>query len=281
MGRVIRKTRESENVIGDFDSGVDQLVLDYQEQYPEADIEFAPDPFHPGQSALWVSTSEASGVTEIEDVPITRNLDRSEGDPGRGVDPAVGKNASSQRVPCPYCGEQILAVAKKCKHCGSDLTGGASRRDAAAKATAADYGLFLLAIPIVGTVLIWSWVGSMNLLQSPDSKLALIMAATVLGTAIVAAMEASKAGMVTDRDRGSYSPTAWFFLIVLLWFVTYPVYLYKRRHYGLPSRLAIGIVLVVVFLFSFGVMSAAIEERKAEVRSGLEDIQRDIESFSW
>lgn len=22
---------------------------------------------------------------------------------------------------CPYCGEQILAVAVKCKHCGSDL----------------------------------------------------------------------------------------------------------------------------------------------------------------
>ena len=28
----------------------------------------------------------------------------------------------SQTKPCPYCAEDILAAARKCKHCGSDLS---------------------------------------------------------------------------------------------------------------------------------------------------------------
>jgi len=32
--------------------------------------------------------------------------------------------AEGARRPCPYCGEQILSAAKKCKHCGEWLQGG-------------------------------------------------------------------------------------------------------------------------------------------------------------
>jgi hypothetical protein len=69
----------------------------------------------------------------------------------------------------------------------------------------------------------------MNLLQSPGDTMALIMLATVLGTAVVAAMEASKVGMKSDRKKGTYSPTSWFFIITLLWIIGYPAYLFKRR----------------------------------------------------
>lgn len=179
---------------------------------------------------------------------------------------------------CPFCGEEIFAIAKKCKHCGSGLEERASTEPATSKPPA-DYGMFLLAIPVVATLLIWFWVSGMNLLQSPGDTMALIMLATVLGTAIVAAMEASKVGMKSDRKKGTYGSTAWFFIISLLWIIGYPVYLYKRKHFGLANRLVGGILVALVFVGSWGIMNSAIEDRKAEVRGNLAEMQRQLESL--
>lgn len=180
---------------------------------------------------------------------------------------------------CPFCGEEILAVAIKCKHCGSDLVQGESGEAALTSKPTTDYGIFLLAIPVVTTMLMWFWVSGMNLLQSPGDTMALLMLATVLGTAIVAAMEASKVGMKFDRKKGTYSATAWFFIITLLWIIGYPVYLYKRKHYGLTNRLVAGILVALVFLGSWSILSAAIDEKKAEVRGNLEQMQQQLESL--
>lgn len=176
---------------------------------------------------------------------------------------------------CPYCGEEILKVAIKCKHCQSDLQ--ANQQVRFQGRPKSDYGLVLLGIPVVSTMLIWFWVSSMNLLQSPDSSMALIMLFTVIGTAIVASMEASKFGMKSDRKDGTYSPISWFFIITLLWIIGYPVYLFKRRKYGLKNHLALGLMVAVVFIGSYGLMSAAIWQKKVEVRNSLQKIQNTFE----
>lgn len=180
---------------------------------------------------------------------------------------------------CPLCGESILAVAKKCKHCGSTIDG-SEQGSAASDKPAANYESILLAIPIISTVLIWFWVSGMNLLQSPGDTMNLIMIVTILGTAITAAMEASKVGMSSDRVKGTQGPVGWFFVFILLWFIAYPYYLFKRKHYGLANRLVAGILVMLIFIGSFSAMSAAIEKKKAEVRGNLEQLQNNLNSLS-
>lgn len=164
---------------------------------------------------------------------------------------------------CRFCGEEILDVAIKCKHCGSNLDG--MNDDSNMETSKTDYEMILLALPVIGTFLVIFWVGSMNLLQGPSNSLALILVSVVLGTAIIAAMEANKVGMKSDKKKGTATGTTWFFFIVLLWFVGYPWYLLKRKHYGLANRFVAGLIVMLIFLGSYGSMSVAIESQRTSV----------------
>lgn len=128
---------------------------------------------------------------------------------------------------------------------------------------------FLLGIPAVATVLVWMWVGSMNLLQSPGNSLFMLGLLTTVSTAVLAAMETGAA----PRPEGARSPTAWFFMIALLWIVAYPMYMYQRRHRGLANRLLPAAVLAVVFCFSYFAMNANIETKRAAVLSNIEEMR--------
>jgi hypothetical protein len=136
-----------------------------------------------------------------------------------------------------------------------------------APVTITDHGMILLGIPVVATLLIWFWVGGMSLLQSPGSTMTLIMLGTVFGTASVAAMEASKNGMNSVSAQGTHGPTGWFFLFILLWIVSYPMYLYKRKYYGLKNLLAAGLTAALIFAISYSIMSAAIDSKISEFQS--------------
>lgn len=177
---------------------------------------------------------------------------------------------------CTFCGEEILAVAVKCKHCGSDLL---TKQEGQKIAKPADYGVVLLAIPIVGALLVWFWVSSMNLFQSPDSAMALIILGVVVGTAAIASLEASRNSMKTDRAKGTYGAVAWFFIISLFWVIGYPVYLFKRKHYGLTNLLISGIVVSVIFMGSWAVVASAIDAQKEKVRQSFDQMQNDLNNF--
>jgi hypothetical protein len=77
----------------------------------------------------------------------------------------------------------------------------------------------------------------------------LLCVITVFGTAIIASIEASYIRTVFDK-KVSYSPTDWFFKIIILWFIGYPAYLSERRKYGLTNFKEVGIFIVFLFLSS-------------------------------
>jgi hypothetical protein len=179
---------------------------------------------------------------------------------------------------CPFCGEDILTVAIKCKHCGSDLSG---KKEETVKRSET-IGTIALLIPMCAAFLAWFWLGNMPLLYDPASKLYGIMAGTVLLTAFLMAAEANSVGAGTDTDktpsgRKREGPIEWFFLGIVLWIVAFPMWMHRRSKYGLKNLCGKAILIALVSVAVLGLMSAAFENQKAEIRRDIKNSQRQIE----
>ncbi|MEN6525974.1 MAG: hypothetical protein ABFD65_05740 [Candidatus Polarisedimenticolia bacterium] len=88
------------------------------------------------------------------------------------------------------------------------------------------------------------------------------MAATIVGTALLAAVDARQLGMGSERDlttkgKRREGPVLWFFSLFLLWVIAYPLYLHRRRQYGKESMVVGGVVLASLLVVRVVMMAAA------------------------
>lgn len=169
---------------------------------------------------------------------------------------------------CPYCAERIMFAAVVCKHCKRDLSApsrGTSGNAAVTIPPAEDLAQMLLALPLIACLLIWFWVGSMNLFQGPASSLTLIGLATVAMSALLTYLDAKRLGIGSGDSKNSAA--SWALVVGLLWIFGYPMYLHQRRKHGAKSYALLGAVLAVMFVLSWFGMSSAIESRQASIRN--------------
>jgi len=174
---------------------------------------------------------------------------------------------SSQTKSCPLCGEEILAVALKCKHCQSVL-GGPALAPAPQTSSGDAAGVVLLLAPWIGIALLWLWVGESPLIKASDN-LVIVGALVVVGTAILAAVDASTLGLGvkgTPAAKGT-GPGGTFAGVLLLWFLMYPVHMHERAKYGgRPNHAGVAVIGMILFVASAGYLGSLINDKIEELR---------------
>jgi phage FluMu protein Com len=78
------------------------------------------------------------------------------GGPSTYVKPKPRNEFSERRVPCPMCGEQIAAAARRCRHCGETI-GGPPARPTPGYAPTAGSSVASLVLGIVGLLTFCFW----------------------------------------------------------------------------------------------------------------------------
>lgn len=181
---------------------------------------------------------------------------------------------------CPFCSEEILESAKKCKHCGEFLTKEGNNRkshsdiDNSSSYDSETLGILILILPVAAIFLLFFWIPSMALIDRPQSKFGMIVIGTILLTAILAMMEANQLNIGRNNNqRRETGPVGWFFCFVLFWIIAYPAYLYKRSKYGLRNYCILGVLIALIFTGASLAIGAMIESSVQEFNRSLQDLQ--------
>lgn len=142
---------------------------------------------------------------------------------------------------CMICGTKVYKFDTKCPKCGNIINKKKKNEENALPwknvKPKADYGLALIILPVCGCV---------GLYFLPLIHHNLITFAVVIGTAIIASMEAN-ANKEVDVAKKKQSAVSFFIGVLLLWLIGYPYYLTYRVHYGLKNFGGIGVLIALIF----------------------------------
>lgn len=152
---------------------------------------------------------------------------------------------------CPHCGART-SVGTSCVHCGAVLASPKMRKPLASETPGADYGIFLLATPILAALALLA----VALATHAIVGLILVLVLMVLVCAAFAASEIFQSPAAWESGSPLKIMFGWLALVALLWPAGFPAYLRTRRRWHLGNWL-VG-ALVVEALLIAGVVLAAI-----------------------
>jgi len=143
-------------------------------------------------------------------------------------------------------------------------------------------GIIILVLPLATSLLIWQWVGGMNLLQNPGSVLTLLSIGTVVATGILAGIEAEKLGVgkgkkldKNGREKHQTGPIGWAIYVMLAWVFSFPAYMYWRSRYGAKNMLIGGIGVALLFLGITSWMAVMIDNSRSRAVQVAESFQQE------
>lgn len=166
-----------------------------------------------------------------------RNIENLDEDTKSELCPSTAQDeVHPETKKCQYCAEEIKFDAIKCKHCGSDLV--ETKSMATQKDSGEFIGILMLICPLAAAFLLWVF---------PNFLVAsLTITATLIITASLAAIEANQLNFgKTSSGKKETSQVGFFFGILLLGVIYYPLYFYKRSKKG-KKNLVLGSILVII-----------------------------------
>lgn len=189
---------------------------------------------------------------------------------------------------CPLCGGTVPPGAGKCLFCASVVVRTSEAGGAAGGRSRSDLlGGALLCLPAMIVVFTVSYVVRLSPLQSPVTKLLAGGFLAALVSAILAALEASRA---PAGDSDVFTPRQWFLVTLFAWPVGYPLYLRERSRRGVTDLMIPGAVISVLFTLIFLSFAASTKIRAASAeraavaargKSGVRHYDPQVASALW
>jgi hypothetical protein len=147
------------------------------------------------------------------------------------------------RQTCPACGKHSPGLSH-CAHCGTPLNSYASSKLLSSEMPGADYGIFLLAIPLISIV----GLLIVALAAHSISGLVWLLVLTALVTSGFAAGEIFQSPIAWESGSPLKPMFSWLGLVAVLWPVGYPAYLHGRHRFKLGNWLLGGLIVEALFI---------------------------------
>lgn len=144
---------------------------------------------------------------------------------------------------CPKCGKSTAAGAR-CVHCGTALGTNKSRLLRPSDAPTADFGIYLLAIPIIAAI------AALAVALALHSVTGIIVVLVIMAivSAGFATTELLRAPTLLDAKEPAKTILGWLGFILILWPAGFPVYSFSRRRFHLGNLLIAAVIVEAILI---------------------------------